>query len=90
MAHKSKQSIEDVAKRLARIAGHAASLKKMWEDERDCDEILTQISAVRAALDQVGKVILSYHIEHRVQEAVETGKAEAAVKDLKGALDRFV
>jgi DNA-binding FrmR family transcriptional regulator len=89
LARKSKPLNEDVEKRLARVAGHAVSLKKMWEDERDCDEMLTQISAVRAALDQVGKVIFAHHIEHRVIEAVESGKSETVIKDLKAALDRF-
>lgn len=89
MAKKNKPLDEDVAKRLARVAGHAAGLKKMWEDERDCDEMLTQISAVRAALDQVSKVIFAHHIEHRIVEAVESGKSDTVIKDLKAALDRF-
>ena len=81
---------EDVAKRLARIAGHATSLKRMWEEHAECDETLTQISAVRAALDQVGKVILQHHINHCMREAVESGHVDDAIKDLKKALDRFV
>jgi DNA-binding FrmR family transcriptional regulator len=81
---------EEIAKRLARIAGHAQSLKRFWEEERDCDDMLTQISAVRAALDQVGKAILEHHIEHCVTEAAEHGKAEEAIAELKQALDRFV
>jgi DNA-binding FrmR family transcriptional regulator len=81
---------DDVAKRLARIAGHAASLKKMWEDGRECDEILTQISAVRAALDQVGRVILENHIEECVAKAIERGNAEDAVRDLKESVDRLI
>src|SRR5215471_7489441 len=83
-------SREDIAKRLARVAGHANSLKRLWEEERDCDDVLTQIAAVRAALDQVGKAILEHHIEHCVEKAVKYGEAEEAIRDLKAALDRFV
>ena len=83
-------SREDIAKRLARVAGHANSLKRLWEEGRECDDMLTQISAVRAALDQIGKVILEHHIEHCVEKAVKYGEAEEAIRDLKDALDRFV
>lgn len=84
------QARDDVAKRLARIAGHANSLKRLWEEGRDCDDMLTQIAAVRAALDQVGKVILEHHIEHCVNKAVKHGESDEAIRDLKDALDRFV
>lgn len=83
-------SRDEIAKRLARIAGHANSLKRLWDEGRDCDDMLTQIAAVRAALDQVGKVMLEHHIEHCVTKAVEHGEAEEAIRDLKDALDRFV
>ena len=52
--------------------------------------MLTQISAVRAALDQVGKAILEQHIEHCVAKAVKHGEPDEAIRDLKDALDRFV
>ena len=83
-------SREDIAKRLARVAGHANSLKRLWEEEREGDDMLTQIAAVRAALDQVGKAILEQHIEHCVTKAVKHGEAKEAIRDLKDALDRFV
>jgi DNA-binding FrmR family transcriptional regulator len=83
-------SREDIAKRLARVAGHANSLKRLWDEGRECDDMLTQIAAVRAALDQVGKAILEQHIEHCVAKAVKHGEADEAIRDLKDALDRFV
>ena len=83
-------SREDIAKRLARVAGHANSLKRLWEEGRDCDDMLTQIAAVRAALDQVGKAILEQHIEHCVTIAEKHSEADEAIRDLKDALDRFV
>lgn len=90
MAQRSAADREEVANRLSRIAGHAASLKRLWEEERDCDDMLTQISAVRAALDQVGKVILEQHIDHCLAEALERGRPEEAARDLKQALDRLI
>lgn len=90
MSHRDGPTGEDVAKRLARIAGHAASLQRLWEEGRDCEEMLTQISAVRAALEQAGKVILEHHIDHCVTEALERGRTDEAVRDLKKALDRLL
>ena len=91
MTHRTEPTTrEEIAKRLARVAGHATSLKRFWDEERECDEMLTQIAAVRAALDQVGKVILEHHIEHCVLKAVEQENADEAIRDLKDALDRFV
>jgi hypothetical protein len=54
------------------------------------NDILTQIAAVRAGLDQVGKAILEHRIEHSITQAVEYGRAQEAIRDLKDALDRFV
>lgn len=81
---------DDIAKRLARVAGHANSLKRLWEEGRDCDDMLTQIAAVRAALDQVGKAILEQHIKQCVNQAVKHGEPDEAIRDIKEALDRFV
>jgi DNA-binding FrmR family transcriptional regulator len=90
MSHDSEAAREEIAKRLSRIAGHAASLKRLWDEGRDCDDVLTQISAVRASLDQVGRVILEQHIDHCVAEALERGRPDEAVRDLKKALDRLI
>jgi DNA-binding FrmR family transcriptional regulator len=83
-------SHEGIAKRLARVAGHAQSLKRFWAEGRDGEDMLTQIAAVRAALDQTGKAILQHHIELCVAKAVEQGNADEAIQELKAALNRFV
>ena len=49
--------------RLKRISGQVAGIQKMVDDDRYCVDILTQIAAVRSALDQVGLELLSEHIE---------------------------
>ena len=81
---------EDIAHRLARIAGHATSLKRLWEEEREYDDMLIQISAVRAALDQVARAILEQHMQQSIHEAVSQQDPERALRELQEALDRFV
>jgi CsoR family transcriptional regulator, copper-sensing transcriptional repressor len=81
---------EEITKRLARIAGHAHSLKRMWEEGRQIDDMLTQVAAVRAALDQAGRAMLELHIEESVAKAVQHGETADAIRELKEALDRFI
>ncbi len=75
--------------RLARAIGHLEHVKKMVEDGRDCSEVLIQIAAVRAAINNVGKVILQDHIQHCIVEAVECDD-EQALDDLCQAIDKFI
>lgn len=81
---------EEISKRLARIAGHAQSLKRMWEEGRQIDDMLTQVAAVRAALDQAGRAMLELHIDESVAKAVQHGETADAIRELKEALDRFI
>ena len=58
------ENTKAVLNRLARAIGHLESVKKMVEDGRDCSEVLIQLSAVRSAINNIGKVILEDHIQH--------------------------
>ncbi len=53
----------DGQKRLARISGQVSGIQKMVEADRPCGDILQQIVAVRAALDQLGIAFLSEHLQ---------------------------
>jgi DNA-binding FrmR family transcriptional regulator len=53
----------DSHKRLARISGQVSGIQKMIEGDRPCGDILQQIVAVRAALDQIGIAFLSEHLQ---------------------------
>ncbi|MGT2440935.1 metal-sensitive transcriptional regulator [Bradyrhizobium betae] len=60
-------------KRLGRIEGQVRGLSKMVEEERYCIDIVTQISAVRAALRRVEEEILKDHVAHCVEHAIASG-----------------
>jgi DNA-binding FrmR family transcriptional regulator len=62
--------------RLKRAEGQVRGLQKMIEDERYCIDILTQISATRAALDGVALEVLRDHVLHCVREGGEEKAAE--------------
>ena len=57
---------EEALKRLQIIEGQLKGIQKMCEEDKRCIDILNQISAVRAALDKVGKIILKRHIDNCV------------------------
>lgn len=78
-----------VINRLSRAAGHLESVKRMVEDGRDCSEVLIQLSAVIAALNSTGKVILKDHMEHCIVDAVVSGDKEA-IENLNKAIDGFI
>lgn len=65
-----------VQARLKRIEGQVSGLHRMVEDDRYCIDILTQISAVRAALHKVEAEILRSHVAHCVSDAFATGDAD--------------
>lgn len=82
-------STKAVLNRLSRAIGHMESIKRMVEEGRDCTEVLVQLSAVKAAINNTGKIILEDHIEHCIVDAVEHGDREA-IAELNRAIDRFV
>ena len=84
--HESKKN---VVNRLARAIGHLEKVKHMVEDDFDCAEVLIQIAAVRAAIENTGKVILQDHIQHCIVDAVEEGD-DQAIASLCAAIDKFM
>ena len=62
-----------VQKRLGRIEGQVRGLAKMVEEDRYCIDIVTQISAVRAALRRVEEEVLKDHVAHCVEHAIASG-----------------
>lgn len=81
---------QDVQGRLRRVEGQVRGLQKMIDEDRYCIDVLTQVGAVKAALDSVALLLLADHTEHCVAEAIRAGKGGAKVKELSGAVERLV
>jgi len=62
-----------VQKRLGRIEGQVRGLSKMVDEDRYCIDIVTQISAVRAALRRVEEEVLRDHVAHCGEHAIASG-----------------
>ena len=78
-----------VLNRISRAAGHLNAIKKMVEEGRDCSDVLIQLSAVKAEIANVSKVILKDHLEHCIVDAVKENDAET-VHRLTDAVDRLL
>ena len=75
--------------RLKRIAGQVSGIQRMVGEDRYCVDVLHQIAAVRAALDQVGKLVLGAHVETCVADAFASGNARERRKKTDELLDVF-
>ena len=88
-AGRRHEETKNVVNRLSRAIGHLESVKRMVEEEKDCAEVLIQLSAVRAAINRAGQILLKDHIGHCVADALETGDRETLEK-LNQAIDQFL
>ena len=76
--------------RLGRIEGQVRGVARMIEEERYCIDVLTQIRAVRAALDKVEQETLSDHLQHCVAHAFHAGserERQTKIDELIAVLD---
>lgn len=80
--HKTKKRSEEerrkLVNRLSRIEGQIRGVRGMVEQDAYCTDVLTQASAVRAALDAFMRELLSEHIRTCVTDDLRSGKEETA------------
>ena len=75
--------------RLSRIEGQVRGIQRMVDDERYCIDVITQISAVQAALDKVALGLLDDHARHCVIGGKEEEQTERTT-ELMGAVGRLM
>ena len=91
--HGYAQDKDLLIKRLHRIEGQVRGIERMVDDDRYCIDILTQIAAVKTALEQVGAKLLEGHVTHCVRDAIASGDERAAdekTAEMLQAVQRFV
>jgi len=84
------QDRENLLARLRKIEGQVRGLQRMIEEGRYCVDILTQIAAIRAALNKVGLSVLESHTRGCVVGAVEEQAGDEAIAELMEVLSKFV
>jgi DNA-binding FrmR family transcriptional regulator len=78
--------------RLGRIEGQVRGISKMVEDEKYCIDILTQIAAVRSALERVGLGVLEDHVNGCVADAMSSKPEDSReyIDELLEVVERFI
>jgi CsoR family transcriptional regulator, copper-sensing transcriptional repressor len=76
--------------RLSRIEGQVRGVQRMVDEDRYCVDVLTQISAIRAALDRVALSLIDDHARNCMSGSTHAGERDDQVDELMGALDRLL
>lgn len=78
-------------KRLNRVEGQVRGVSKMVQDDKYCIDILTQVSAAKAALDKVALELLRDHAKHCLtNDAVHSQGEKDKADELVGAISRML
>jgi DNA-binding FrmR family transcriptional regulator len=77
----------DVLNRLKTVRGVTDGIYRMVEADEYCVQVIKQISAARASLDKVARILLENHFSHCFIDAVKAGETDAAVAELMETLN---
>ena len=89
--HGYYENKQELSKRLNRIEGQVRGVAKMVADDKYCIEVLTQVSAVRAALDKVALELLRDHARHCLSsDSVMPDGKEDKADELVNAIGRML
>jgi len=83
-------SKDQLLARLKRIEGQVGGVERMIEDERYCIDVLTQISAIQAALDKVALGLLDEHARHCVIGGAAGGTPEERTAEMMASVGRLL
>jgi DNA-binding FrmR family transcriptional regulator len=75
--------------RLRRIEGQVQGIQRMVEEDKDCVDILLQLTAVQGAVEQVQKLLLGQHLESCIAEAVRSGSSRDRQRKMDELLEVF-
>ena len=76
-------------RRLGKIIGQLQAIDRMIELDVPCEDILSQINAVKSATHKVGQIVLEGHIQHCVRDGIEHGDADKTIESFTKAVERF-
>ena len=82
-SHHSDQANSGLLNRLNLIEGQIRGIKGMIEKDIYCDDMLNQISSMQASLNDVGKLLLEYHMKSCVIERIQVGDTEVLTEFMK-------
>lgn len=75
--------------RLKRIEGQTRGIQRMVQEDKYCVDIMTQISSIQSALEQVSLTLMEDHMRHCVTEAIQQGNGDEKISEVVNVLKRY-
>ena len=88
-AHHPKDLKKKLINRMSRIAGQVRGIQRMIDEDVYCDDVLTQIAAVKSALNGVSKQLFEAHLNSCIVEQIQSGSVEI-MDELKQTVNRMI
>ena len=85
---RSEAEKRDIVSRLNRIGGQIAGIRKMVEEDRYCDDVLIQLSAVEKAIKGLANLVLDAHMHTCLVENIRSGN-EGIIDEIVDLFKRF-
>ena len=85
----ARRDKDELLKRMNRIGGQVEGVARMIDADRYCIDILTQVAAIRSALDALGLKLLHDHAQGCMQQAVRSGDGKRAIDEMMQVVQRF-
>lgn len=79
----NEQVMENLSKRLKRVEGQVKGIRRMVEEGKNCQEVLTQVAAARAALKMVGQVVLRHRAAQCFEKTTAAGNDQEKIDELE-------
>lgn len=79
----------DITNRLRRIEGQVRGIIRMLEDQRNCEDLITQVLAARSAMDRVASEILKHHVDQCLNE-MSPAEAKSAISRAVQLMNKII
>ena len=80
---------ENLHRRIKKIIGQLNAIDRTIEEDVPCEDVLSQMNAVKSAVHKCGQVVLEGHIKHCVREGLEHGNPDQTIEKFTKAVERF-
>ena len=90
MSEVSDDYKKNIQRRLSKIEGQVKGIQRMVEAEKTCVDILTQIAAIRAAINKVGSLILERYSKDCISGAVDAEDKDVELQKLMETIQKFL
>jgi len=81
---------DQLVTRLRRVEGQVRGIARMVDEDRYCIDVLQQIAAIKAAMDEVALGLLDDHVSHRMAAGADNQQRAAMTTELMGAVTRLI